>query len=254
MKLSRIAALGLSLLMLLSLVACTGDVPPPYESDKILAEATIPTKVVVQQESEVEGEEPTLITLLEKDIYVTSTSMPKLSLKNLVDTLFEENHISGQRSYNAITVMQGYENTDTHMWVWTIDGNQDLPFGSTLQQGNSVVFTYAKRGVELATDDEGNVLTLSVPLSIRTDTETFYDQTVVIEGQDSMSVKDLLKHLRENGDITVSVAGSIKAINDVSSTDTMRWQVFVNDESVKPSASVSSNDVVRIVFAPVTAD
>ncbi|MBP3685956.1 MAG: hypothetical protein J6J21_02890 [Clostridia bacterium] len=252
----RTLCLVLALILTAGLfVACTGDVPEPYEQDAVLAEANINTKIVVQEEGETPDAEPTEIVLLEKVINVTSTTRTALMLKDLINTLDDEGHIPVTLVYNRITAIENYEANDTHMWFWSLEGNSDQPLAVQIQDGDTVVLTYAKKGAELLTDEAGNVLKLTTSLNISAGKDQIYKGEYSIEGENSISVKEILKRLRdEEGAFQLSVAGSIKSINDYAKDDTHEWVIYVDDEVVKPSAKVKDGDTIKIVYETVEAD
>ncbi len=252
MKLSRTISLLLAMTAVLCLLAaCTGDVPEPYVQDKVLAEANINTKIVILEESE-DSEEPTEKVLLDRVVNVTSTTKPALSLKDLLNTLNDENIIPVTLVFNRITSIENYEATDTHMWFWSINGNGDAPIAGEIKEGTNVVLTYAEKTADLATDDAGNVLTMTVSLSIKAGNDTIYSGDYTVEGENSISVKEILRRLRDDEKaFDLSVAGSIKSINDYKKSDTRAWNIYVDGEQVKPSSKVKDGNKISIRFEEV---
>jgi hypothetical protein len=224
-------------------------VPEPYEQEKVLGSVNVNTKIVVLEESETEGVEPTETILLEKSILVTSSSRTTLMLRDLFNCLDEDGHIPADFTGAKFKSISNYEANDTHMWYWSLNGNPDLGDRASLAEGDNVVLTYAKKGAELNTDDDGNVLTMTVNLTIKAGAETIYSGDYTVEGEKSISVKDLLKRLRdEDGAFDVSVAGSIKSINDYKSNETNVWKITVDDDEVKPSYKAKDTAVIVITY------
>ena len=250
-KFSRLLALLLTLVTVSALfVACTGDVPEPYVSEEVLASATVKTKVVVRTESEVKGEDPTEEVLLEKEILVTSTKMPAVSIRDLVNTMIgDENHINGTLKQNRTIVdLGGYEADDDHMWFWSLNGNTDAVLATAIKDGDSVTFIYAEKDADLSSGGDADKVLLSVDLKITAGTDVIYNDTYTVEDETSISVKNILKAMREEGLIDCSVAGSLKSVNKYTSGEGGMWKIYIEGEEVKPSASVRSGAVIDIVF------
>lgn len=252
MKLSRAFSFILTLVLVSVLfVSCTGEVPPPYETDKVLGSVNVNLKIVVLEKAE-GATEATETVLLEKSVPVSSTSRPTLMAKDLFNCLDEDGHIPSEYSNSRFKSIENYEANDTHMWYWSLNGKDD--FGDRVQifEGDTIVLTYAEKGADIATDESGNVLTMTVPLTIVAGNDTIYSGEYVIEGQNSITVKELIKLLRDKESLfTASVAGSIKSINDYKTNDTNAWKIYIDEAEKKPSAKIKNGETVLISYEAI---
>ncbi len=261
MKHVRILAFCLSILMLSSvLFACTGDVPPPYESDEVLAAATVHVKVVVQDDETDEISD----TLLDKDILVTSSKMPAVTIRDLINTMIgEENHIYGKLKYNReISVLGNYEANDTHMWFWTLDGNETA-INTMIKDDNTIIFTYAEKSAELkgnTGNQGGRVTTLTNTVVILVDGAEVYHEDYVVNDLRSQYVRDLCKRMQEEKILSFAGAQRLESLtigeSEYANEEGGRyWKVYVNKlETLEEDANSYNKDFAAKFASGVLKD
>lgn len=250
MKIFRTLSLVLALTLVLSaLSACTTGVPGPFEQAEAKGKAEVNTKIVVL-ETAAEGAEPTEKVLLEKRIEVTSASRSTLMLRDLFNALNDDGHIPAEYTGSKFKSIENYVANDTHMWYWSLNGNGDLGDRAAIQTDDTIVLTYAEKGADIETDDQGNVATLTIKLAVTGPDGDIFSGEYTIEGQKSVTAKQLLKEYLTKKDalLEAKVAGSIKSINGIESNDEYIWNVYIDGSLKRASAKVLDGSEVNFVY------
>ncbi len=246
MKHARVIVLFAAILLLVPLFsACTGDIPPPYTGDDILADVTVHTKVVAYGMKE-DGSDD---VLLDEDIEVTSTTKKNVSIKDLAKTIKEDGYLNTEILGSQIKAFGGYEADDTHFWNWALNG-ESVAIGKAITEGDTVVFSY---GTQSGGDASGEnaIPDVTVTLTIEGPDGTVFSGDVTVKEQKSVSVKSVLQVLKEDKTLAITMPGSISAINGIEKTDSMIWKIYVNTQSAKLTTKVENGNMIRIAYEAI---